>query len=93
MNSASYTCFYCINTYSDENTRDAHVKKCKAKSLVNLFCPKCGTQLSRLDNLKRHITSCHGKVIVKSFECDKCDKQFSHKANLLRHKKIHKNEK
>ena len=76
---------YCTNTYLEEKIRDWHSKRCT-------ICPICGIKQSRLDNLKRHITTCTHKMELNHYTCDHCNKKFAHKTHMYRHRRSHKTE-
>ena len=48
---------------------------------------QCGKEFTRSNDLNRHVQSLHSGV--KEFTCDKCEKSFSTRGILRRHKIIH----
>ena len=74
---------YCNNRYFHKELRDWHSNRCK-------ICPYCGIKQSRLDNLRRHVTTCtytQSRIALNEFKCDQCEKKFAHKTNMYRHKR------
>lgn len=49
----------------------------------------CNIQFDKIYNFKRHVSRAHSN---DSKACPVCDKQFSHKDNMLKHQKIHEKE-
>ncbi|KAI9743674.1 MAG: hypothetical protein M1818_002990 [Claussenomyces sp. TS43310] len=48
-------------------------------------CPECNARFTRLEHLKRHITSLHHGHSPKPHGCQSCGKRFSRRDVLLRH--------
>ena len=61
--------------------------KKKAPRKENVLCNHCGKSFSRTSSLKEHISTRHSRI--KSFKCDKCDKEFFSRKSLQKHAIIH----
>ena len=84
-----YRCGYpkCGKTYSRRYCLIRHFVQHTGTSKFKCPYPKCVGNEYFGDNemLKRHIASKHS--LDKPFQCDRCNKQFTRKDSLLRHRK------
>ncbi len=78
------TCKLCEKTFMSKEASKYHNDTCHASSSSKVKCKICDETLSHKVSLKRHM-QIHKK---DSFKCDKCQKEFTRKDNLTKHKKI-----
>ena len=80
-------CPICNKKFSDRPGLNRHSRIVHDKIKI-AKCHLCSQEFNTECSKKRHIESVHeGKI----YGCDKCEKEFSYSASLLKHKKKHHN--
>merc|ERR1719153_76005 len=70
-----------------KHTKEKHTHEGIQKSI----CTECGIQLSTPTDVKRHIKEVHSRAVT--YPCSHCGKEFTKKANMKVHERIHTGEK
>ena len=78
-------CSTCGFSTKHKSTMETHQNRHLGKDFACTI-PGCSFKTARKQNLKQHIKNHNND---KSYECNKCDKIFSQKKNLLRHQAFH----
>ena len=84
----NFKCCKCPKTFNFKKHLAQH-DKTHNKDINKQICQECGTQLSSLSALTRHIKQQHGH----EYPCSECEKIFQSKSNLNQHLKTHRLEK
>ena len=58
------------------------------KKLKNFKCTSCDKSFTENGNLKRHVTTLHGKEKNKHYKCFQCDKSYAWKGDFVQHVKV-----
>ena len=66
-----------------KHTKEKHTHEGIQKSI----CTECGIQLSTPTDVKRHIKEVHARAVT--YPCSHCGKEFTKKANMKVHERIH----
>jgi len=84
----NFRCNLCNLTFSDEEMLARHMKsKHTAKTNV---CKDCGKAYSTKGSLAQHVHHYHRHP--NAYTCRVCDKKFNRKDFLIKHSKVHSNE-
>ncbi|KAM7349079.1 uncharacterized protein ACRADG_008152 [Cochliomyia hominivorax] len=85
-NDKAYKCLYCPTLFSKLKSVTTHYKRGHSKMPKKIVCEVCGMFFYTNFLLERH-RRVH--MEVRPFGCNKCDKTYKYKRNLLVHMKTH----
>ena len=84
-----FKCPFCDKVLESRELWKHHLKSHSGKNLH--ICVTCGKAFGRKPNLQRHIKTVHEQI--KEFACPTCHQNFTEKASLVEHIRIHTGEK
>ena len=82
-----HVCPNCEKTFADKNNLRRHFKL--FHSLKKIFCSKCNITSESKYEYEQHYLNFHKEIGDPSKMCFLCNKSFSYKKDLLRHKTVH----
>ncbi|KAM7347048.1 uncharacterized protein ACRADG_006716 [Cochliomyia hominivorax] len=85
-----HVCNFCGKGFSRSDHLQKHIQSIHCEK--NYKCDQCSSAYGRKDHLQRHIETRHNKdptVQKPQFDCDMCEKKFTTKAYLAKHKLLH----
>lgn len=85
-----HVCNFCGKGFSRSDHLQKHIQSIHCEK--NYKCDQCSSAYGRKDHLQRHIETRHNKdssIQKPQFDCDMCEKKFTTKAYLAKHKLLH----
>lgn len=85
-----HVCNFCGKGFSRSDHLQKHIQSIHCEK--NYKCDQCSSAYGRKDHLLRHIETRHNKdpsIQKPQFNCDMCEKKFTTKAYLAKHKLLH----
>lgn len=82
-----FPCDECAKTFPDRSGLNAHKKTHAPDRAFACELPECGKAFTDKRSLEVHLRSHSGE---KPFACDVCDKRFTARGNMLRHRRTHR---